>query len=296
MTGSDLYGAIEAGGTKFVCAIGTGPDDIRAQIRIPTTTPAETIGTMLDFFRRETAIHGAVSGLGIASFGPVDLVQTSPTWGYITTTPKRGWANTDLAGPLATALACPVGFETDVNGAALGEARWGAGQGVDVLVYITVGTGLGGGILVDGKPVHGLLHPELGHIRVPKHASDLAFAGVCPFHGDCLEGLASGPAIQARWGTSLSDVPADHSAMARQAHYLGHLCANLLLTVSANRILLGGGVMQTSGLLALIQSETLGLLNGYLAVPAGLGAVIQLPALGQGAGLAGAFVLAMNAW
>jgi fructokinase len=198
MTGDKLYGAVEAGGTKFVCAIGTGPDDVRAQLRIPTTTPAETLAAMLAFFERETALHGALSGLGIASFGPLNLLRSSPTWGHITSTPKPGWAQTDIVSPLARVLGCPVGFDTDVNGAALGEAKWGAGQGVDVLAYVTIGTGLGGGILVRGRPIHGLLHPEMGHIRVVKHSSDVDFSGICPFHGDCLEGLAAGPAIQAR--------------------------------------------------------------------------------------------------
>ncbi len=289
-----LLGAVEAGGTKFVCAVGTGPDDIRAQVRLPTMAPAQTLAAMLDFFSEHEASSGPLASIGVASFGPVDLHPGSPTYGYITNTPKPQWAQTNLVGALASLFACPIGFDTDVNGAALGEARWGAGRDARVLVYVTIGTGLGGGILIDGKPVHGLLHPEMGHIRVVKHSTDADFAGACPFHGDCLEGLASGPAIAARWGTSLDKLPPDHPGWERQAHYLAHLCANLLLTVSADRILLGGGVMQTPALFPRVRAETLALLNGYLAVT-DLDGIIQPPALGQQAGLAGAFALALAA-
>jgi fructokinase len=205
-----LYGGIEAGGTKFVCAVGSGPHDVRAEARFPTTNPAETIGRAIDFFRRQAG--PGLAAIGIASFGPVDPSPGSPTFGYITTTPKPGWANTDLAGPVGRALGVPVGFDTDVNGAALGEYRWGAAQGCDTFVYLTVGTGIGGGGMAGGKLMHGLLHPEMGHMRLPHDLAADPFPGICPFHSDCLEGLASGPAIEARWSQRAETLPPDHPA------------------------------------------------------------------------------------
>ena len=195
---TNLYGGIEAGGTKFVCAVGTGPDDVRAEARFPTTTPAETLGQALAFFEAQRRPHGPLAGLGIASFGPVDPDPASATFGFITSTPKPGWAFADVAGPFRKALGVPVGFDTDVNGAALGEWRWGAGQGLDTLIYLTIGTGVGGGALVGGRLVHGLLHPEMGHIRLPRDPAVDPFPGACPFHGDCFEGLAAGPALEKR--------------------------------------------------------------------------------------------------
>lgn len=191
-----LYGGIEVGGTKFVCAVGTGPQDLGAVKRIPTTTPAETIGQVIDFFREQEGL----SAIGIASFGPVDLNLKSPTYGYITTTPKPGWAFADLAGAVGHVLEVPVGFDTDVNAAGLGEHLWGAAQGLDNFIYLTIGTGIGGGGMVNGKLIHGLLHPEIGHIRIPHDKKVDPYAGHCPFHGDCFEGLACGPALQERWG------------------------------------------------------------------------------------------------
>jgi fructokinase len=194
-----VYGGIEAGGTKWVCAIGSGPDDIRAMTRFPTTAPDETLSHAINFFRAHSE---ELTALGIASFGPVDLQPASPTWGHVTTTPKPGWANTDVAGALGGALDVPIGFDTDVNGAALAEHRWGAAQGLDTFIYLTIGTGIGGGGMIGGKLMHGLVHPEMGHIRVPHDCAADPFPGVCLFHGDCLEGLASGPAIE-RAGANL---------------------------------------------------------------------------------------------
>ena len=188
-SGLGLYGGIEAGGTKFVCAVGSGPDDIRAQTQFPTTTPGETLARAIDFFRAQPPNLAAI---GIASFGPVDPNPASPTFGYITTTPKPGWAQTDFAGAIRRALDLPVGFDTDVNGAALAEYRWGAAQGLDTFIYLTIGTGLGGGGLINGCPMHGLIHPEMGHIRLPHDWEADPFPGTCPYHGDCLEGLAAG--------------------------------------------------------------------------------------------------------
>ena len=189
-----IVGGIEAGGTKFVCAVGTGPGDLRAVERFPTTTPEETLGRAIAYFRDRP-----VAAVGVGSFGPVDVDPDSPTWGHVTSTPKPGWQGADVAGGVARALGVPVGFDTDVNAAALAEHRWGAAQGLDTFVYLTVGTGIGGGGLIAGRRLHGLTHPEMGHIRVPRVPGD-DFAGVCPYHGDCWEGLASGPAIEARWG------------------------------------------------------------------------------------------------
>src|SRR4051794_38880699 len=190
-----LYGGIEAGGTKMVCAVGTGPTDIRAETRFPTTTPAEVIGRALEFFRDQAARERTrLAALGVASFGPVDPNPTSPTFGYITSTPKPGWAGVDFAGAIARELDVPFGFDTDVNGAALGEYRWGAARGPQTFVYLTVGTGIGGGVMAEGRLVHGLVHPEVGHMLIPHDRQADPYPGYCPYHGDCWEGLASGPA------------------------------------------------------------------------------------------------------
>ena len=220
---SAVYGAIEAGGTKFICLVGSGPDDIRARARIPTTTPDETLSAVLEFFQENGA---GMQALGVAAFGPLDLNKDSSTYGYITTTPKPDWSNTDLLGPLQAALDIPIAFDTDVNGAALGEGRWGAAQGLDDFVYLTVGTGIGGGAMVNGKLLHGAQHPEMGHMLLPHDRQQDPFDGICPFHGDCLEGLANGPAIQVRWGQPANDLPADHPAWELEAHYLAMACTN----------------------------------------------------------------------
>jgi fructokinase len=213
-----IFGGIEAGGTKFVCAVGTGPDNLSAESRFPTTTPEETIGQAITFFEAQAEGESLVA-IGIASFGPVDPNPASSTFGYITTTPKPGWAQTDFAGTVRRALGVPVGFDTDVNVAALGEYRWGAGQGLDTFIYLTIGTGLGGGGLVNGQFMHGLIHPEMGHIRLPRHPDD-DYPGACPFHGDCFEGMAAGPALEGRWGQRGETLPTDHPAWEIEAHYL----------------------------------------------------------------------------
>ncbi|HEX6384429.1 MAG TPA: ROK family protein, partial [Anaerolineae bacterium] len=240
----DLVGGIEAGGTKFVCAVGTGPDDIRAEMRFATTKPDETISQAIDFFRRQQAEHGALAAVGIASFGPVDPDPDSPTFGTITSTPKPGWARTNLAGKVRQALAVRVGFDTDVNGAALGEWRWGAAQSLKNFVYLTIGTGIGGGGMVNGRLMHGLVHPEMGHMRIPHDWDTDPYQGRCPFHSDCLEGLASGPAIGERWGEPARDLPDDHPAWDLEVHYLALALQNLICTLSPQRIIIGGGVME----------------------------------------------------
>lgn len=293
MTGT-LYAAVEAGGTKINCAVGTGPRDIRARMQIPTRGPAETLADVAGFFDAAVAEHGPVAAAGVASFGPVDLDPASPTWGHIAATPKPGWAWADVCRPLGARLGCPVGFDTDVNGAALGEHRWGAGQGASNLVYLTIGTGIGGGLLIGGRPVHGLTHPEMGHVRLRRHADD-DYRGFCRFHGDCAEGLASGPAIKDRLGQPLNELLADHPFRAILADYLGQLCAQAVLMVSPQRIVLGGGVMNAGGLHAPTAARMRHWLAGYISDKwLDRDDFIVPPALGDDAGLAGAFALAMD--
>ncbi len=205
------YGAIEAGGTKWVCAVGNGPDDISSETRFPTTTPAETLRRTIAFFQ-EFQRGGRLDAIGVGSFGPVDLDPRSPTYGSITSMPKPGWANVNVVGTLRQALGVPVAFDTDVNAAGLGEYRWGAAQDCEVVIYLTIGTGVGGGVLIQGRPLHGLLHPEMGHMRLPHDRQRDPFPGNCPYHGDCLEGLASGPALAQRWGRPAETLGADHPA------------------------------------------------------------------------------------
>lgn len=291
MQDESLYGAVEAGGTKWVCAVGTGPGDIRDTARFATTTPEATLAQAVAFFRPH---QGALETVGIGSFGPLDPNPDSPTFGYITDTPKPGWAHTDVAGAMRRGLGVPIAFNTDVNAAALGEYRWGAGQQLDSLVYITVGTGLGGGAVVNGRFIHGLLHTEMGHIRVPHDWIADPFAGTCPFHGDCLEGLAAGPALEARWGQRGEALPAEHPAWALEAQYLASGIASIICILSPQRIVLGGGVMSQTLLYPSIRRHVQQLLNGYIRVPAlmdNIDTYIVPPALGDRAGVLGAMAL-----
>lgn len=289
-----LCGGIEAGGTKFICAVGTGPADLRARTQFPTTTPAETLDRAIAFFKQQPE---TVAAIGIGAFGPVDLDSTSPTYGYITSTPKPGWQQTDVGGAIGRALGVPVVFETDVNAAAAGEHRWGAAQGLDTLLYVTVGTGIGGGVLVAGKPLHGVMHPEIGHIPVRRDPRHDLFPGICPYHGDCLEGLASGPAIAARWGVRGETLPADHPAWALEARYLALGLATCVYALVPRRIVLGGGIMQQVHMFPMIRAQVQTLLNGYLDVPAIRDAIDQYivpPLLGSDAGVLGAIALAQQ--
>ncbi len=286
-----LFGGIEAGGTKFVCAVGTGPDDIRAETRFPTTTPAETLGKAAAFFRE----WAGITAVGIASFGPLDPDPQSPTYGHITSTPKPGWANVDLGGAIQRALGVPIVFDTDTNGAALAEWRWGAAQGLDNFIYLTIGTGIGGGGLVNGKLLHGLVHPEMGHISLPHDWAQDPYPGRCPYHGDCLEGLAAGPAIAERWGVPGPELPADHPAWELEAHYLALALRVFICTLSPQRIILGGGVMAQRQLFPLVRQKTQAYLNGYIQSPAILREIdkyIVSPGLGSRAGVLGALALA----
>ncbi len=291
----NIYGGIEAGGTKFVCMIGSGPDDIRAEDRFPTTTPDETLGQAIDFFRQQ-AREEPISAVGVGLFGPVDLDPSSPTFGYITTTPKPGWAHTDILGRLEQALQVPVAFDTDVNVAALGEYRWGASRGFDPSIYLTIGTGIGMGGIFNGGPMHGLVHPETGHIRLPHDWQADPFPGICPYPGDCFEGMACGPALNSRWGQPAETLPPDHPAWDLEAHYIALALSNLVCSLSPRKIVIGGGVMQQR-MFPLVRNQVLDLLNGYVQSPVILQNIDQyiLPTgLGNRSGVLGAIALAMD--
>ncbi len=258
-----LYGAIEAGGTKFLCAVGSSPDDIIAEVRIETDTPEKTFAACLEFFKSQPPI----SALGICSFGPLDLDKNSPTYGSITATPKPHWSNAPMRKVFEEALKVPVVVETDVNGAALAESLWGAGKGLNNIVYFTVGTGIGGGIVTNGNMVHGLVHPEMGHFLVRRHPED-KFPGRCPFHRDCLEGMASGPAIKDRWGVTAGQIGDNELALDIEGYYLAQGAMVAALTVSPQRIIFGGGVMNQSKLFPIVRRHFVELLQGYIASPA----------------------------
>ncbi len=293
-----LLAGVELGGTKCVCILGTGPDDVRAIERLPTGEREETLRQIESVLERWRQQFGAPRALGIASFGPIDLKPGSATWGYITSTPKPGWRDTDIAQRLGRRFGVPVMFDTDVNGAAFAEGRWGAARGLSDYAYITVGTGIGGGSIVRGKSVFGLTHTELGHVRVARVPGD-TFAGVCPYHGDCIEGLASGPAIEARAGMPASELPPDHPAWGFVAHGLAQMLHTMVLTTAPARILLGGGVMSAQAhLFDRIREELKRSLGGYVEAPEieqGLAKYIVPPGLGTMAGPLGALALAADA-
>ena len=291
-----MFGAIEGGGTKFVCAVGTGPDDL-VMTQFSTESPEPTIARAVAFLKERAGAR--LQAVGIGSFGPVDLSPSSPTFGCITSTPKPGWQNYNFAGTVRKTLGVPVGFDTDVDASALGEAHWGAGQSISDFLYLTVGTGIGGGAIVNGQILHGMIHPEVGHIHIPHDLQRDPYPGACPFHGDCLEGLASGPAMEKRWGKPAHELPVDHPAWALEAHYLALGLVNLVCTLSPKRVVLGGGVMQQQFLFPLIRSELIRLLNGYVRSKELIENIEQYvvpPKLGNRAGIAGALVLAEQAF
>jgi fructokinase len=305
-----LLGGIEGGGTKFVCAVGHGPGaGLLARASFKTEVgPAALFEAVVAWFREQQRLHGELAAIGLASFGPVDLDVSSPSYGHITTTPKPNWANADVVGPLKRAFAgVPVGFDTDVNGAALGEHAWGAARGLDDFVYVTIGTGIGAGGMARGRLLHGLVHPEMGHIRLPRFAGD-TFAGICPFHGDCWEGLCSGPALEARAGIPAKDLPRDHEAWRYQARYVASAIATLVCVLSPRRVIIGGSVPKAGGnsfdadnaFFRTVREELRASLNGYvqhaaLTTDAGLREYVVPPALGDDAGVCGAFALARSA-
>jgi fructokinase len=296
MSDDAIHAAIEAGGTKFVCAIGRADGTLIERTRFATRDPASTLAEALAFFEAAIGRHGALRALGIASFGPLELDPRAPLYGRLLRTPKPGWHDADLLAPFVR-LGIPVALDTDVNAAALAESVWGAGYGLESLAYITVGTGIGGGVVVHGRTLRGLMHPELGHVHPRRHPDDHGFAGVCPHHGDCLEGLANGPAIVARLGHELGNASEDHPIWDIEADYLGQLCAQLALTVSPQRIVLGGGVMQHTRLFAPIRARAQHWLGGYLArhaVEGGIDDYIVPPGLGDRSGILGALLLAVQ--
>lgn len=294
MANKPLLGAIEAGGTKFVCAVGTGPDDIE-EIRFPTGQPDETLQQAVDFFAAKEEQRGSLSAFGVGTFGPADVDPKSAKFGQILNTPKQGWQGADIIGRLRKTFATqPIAFDTDVNAAAWGEGLWGAGRGLQDFAYITVGTGIGGGFVSAGRLVHGTGHPEIGHLRIPRDEGRDPFQGSCPFHGDCLEGLASGTAIEARWNADPKDFAADHPAWELEASYLADALVNLSLTLAPERFILGGGVMEQAQLFPLIRERFADRLSGYLEL-SDLDAMIVPPELEAKAGVLGSLALADDA-
>lgn len=283
------YGLIEAGGTKFVLGVADADRTIHARERIPTTTPEETLGAAVEWFAAQGVDYAA---FGIASFGPLDLDPASLGYGCVRATPKPHWSGASLIVPFMERFGVHVAIDTDVNGAALSEALWGAGEGQGSVLYLTIGTGIGGGFCSDGQLLRGLSHPEMGHISMPRHPEDLDFAGTCPFHGDCLEGLACGPAVIARWGKSLSELPEGHPGKRIIAWYIGRALATFQTVMEPARIVLGGGVTATEGLLDLIRAEALAANGGYTV--GRIDKLIVAPGLGDNAGLLGALALAIR--
>ncbi|HZG84108.1 ROK family protein [Paenibacillus sp.] len=281
-------GAIEAGGTKFVCGIGNEHGQIEDRVSFPTEGPEETLRRVIDYFRGKS-----VEAIGIGTFGPIDIDPASATYGFVTTTPKPGWSNYDFLGAMKREFDVPYGWDTDVNAAAFGEATWGAAQGLDSCLYYTIGTGVGVGVYAEGKLVHGLVHPEGGHVLPRRHPDD-AFAGVCPYHGDCLEGMAAGPALEKRWGVKGHELGVDHKAWEIEAFYIAQAVAGAVLLLSPKKVILGGGVMKQEQLFPLIRAEVGRLLNGYVraeAIVSSIDSYIVPPGLGDNAGLCGALAL-----
>lgn len=293
----DAYGGIEAGGTKFVCAIGKGDGEILAEERFSTTNPTETIHHSIDFFiqkKQELCIN--IVSLGIGSFGPIDLYPQSSTFGTITTTPKPGWKNASILTPISDALKIPIAFDTDVNAAAIGEGRWGAAQNLSNFLYLTIGTGIGGGAIINHQPLHGLIHPEMGHILLNQSLDD-TYSGHCPYHKNCFEGLACGPAISDRWKTPTHLLPPNHPAWELEAEYISQALASLICSFSPEKIILGGGVMSQQHLFPRIHTLTRNYLNNYVQSDLILNHIedyIVAPGLGNQAGILGAIVMARD--
>jgi len=290
----ELLGAVEAGGTKFICAVGKNHKNIHRQTAIPTDTPENTLNACFDFFKEATSTFGPLSAVGLASFGPLDLDKNSNTYGALINTPKQGWSDTNIYASLQNHLGVPVAVDTDVNCAVLAEVHLGNAKGCNSAVYVTIGTGVGAGVYINGNLIHGLIHSELGHIPVSTAPED-KFAGICSFHGNCLEGLASGPALAARWGQPAETLADDHMCWELEAYYLAQMCLTITLLVSPERIVLGGGVMAKQGLISAIHQKFKELLANYLPIEeraGGLENYIVPQSLNGISGLAGAFILA----
>jgi fructokinase len=291
---SKLFGGVETGGTWCVCALGNGPDELAAHERFPTTSPEETLDRIVKFFRA----HPAPAAIGIGSFGPVDVAPDSPTWGQVTTTPKPGWQRTAVATVIQERLGVPVSFDTDVNAAALGEQRWGAGRDAASFCYLTIGTGIGAGLVIDGRLLHGLVHPEVGHMRIPHDRRRDPFHGTCPAHGDCWEGLASGPAVAERWNALPRELPDDHPAWPLEAEYVALGVLSIVFVVSPHRVIIGGGVLDRPLLLPLIRTRLRELVGNHLDTPLlgdDIDSYLVAPGLGDDAGVLGAIALAQLA-
>ena len=289
-----LFGTLEAGGTKMVLSLGNEQNELLEQKTIPTEAPEKTIPEMIGWFKARN-----ISSLGIGTFGPVDLNPASPTYGWITSTPKPGWRNTPLLPPMRDELGVPAKIDTDVNAAALAEWQLGAAKGLSSCLYVTVGTGVGAGLVIEGNLVHGLMHPELGHMLLRQEPGDPAPAGFCPYHQGCVEGLASGPAIEKRWGTKAQYLSPDHQAWELEAAYLAQMCMNAVCAFSPEKIILGGGVMQQKHLFPMICRKTKELLNGYIHTKEILDEIdnyIVEPGLGTKSGATGALLLAKQAF
>lgn len=256
-----ILGALEAGGTKMVCAIGNEQGDVLERVSIPTVSPEETMPRMIDFFREH---H--IEALGIGCFGPINPVKGTKTYGYITSTPKLAWQNYNIVGAFEQALDCPVGFDTDVNASMLGEITFGAARGLDSCIYVTIGTGVGVGVYVNGGLLHGMMHPEAGHILLQRHPAD-SYGGKCPFHGHCLEGMAAGPAIEERWGAKGIELAARREVWELEAYYIAQACVNYTLVYAPRRIILGGGVMHQEQLFPMIRRQFGELMAGYVRTP-----------------------------
>jgi len=286
-----FFGGVDAGGTSFHCLVARSPGEILAEAAIPTRDPQSTLAGVAAFFRQQLAQGCALGGIGVACFGPVDVSANSPSRGRILKTPKAGWSNVNVAAALET-IGLPLWIETDVNAAALAEGEWGSAQGARDFAYVTVGSGIGVGVVVGGAPVHGVLHPEGGHLRAPRHPED-DFPGACPFHGDCIEGQASAPALRARWGIDPAALPDAHPAWEIEAHYLGHLANALLMLLALSRIVFGGGVMQRAGLVRRIRgvvSQLAGDYDAALSRGGGAAGLIAAAALSGRAGALGAIL------
>jgi fructokinase len=290
-----IYGGIEGGGTKFNCVVGSGPDHIIAEARFPTTTPAETIGQVCEFFEPYVS---QLQGLGLGSFGPFDVDRRSPTYGYITTTPKPHWGSTNVLGMLEEKLKLPMVADMDVVVAGLGEAKWGASKHDTHSLYLTIGTGIGGGYIVNGNPFHGLTSLEMGHIRIPHDLKLDPFQGACPYHGDCFEGLCSGPAVEARLGQRGETIVDEHPFWDIEAGYIASALVNYILSLAPQRIIIGGGVMQKSSMFPTVRRKVQELLNNYIhhdMIINRINEYIVPPALGGRAGMLGVIALIMDA-
>lgn len=291
-----LVGGIEAGGTKFNCVVGNSSGDIFSRHTFATTTPEETLAQATKFFTRSHSKVGPISALGIAHFGPVNINPASVSYGHVLLTPKPGWSNTDVVGYFSAAMQCPVALQSDVNGAAIGEFYLGGAVAVDNFVYITVGTGIGGGVFVNGQLLNQLRHPEIGHMLVAQDWQQDPFVGCCPFHDNCLEGLAAGPAIEHRWGSPAQNLATNHPAWELEAHYLAMLCVNLTYCYAPQKIIFGGGVMQQQQLIPAIRHKFSVLMNGYAPVSTPIDDYISLSILQHDAATKGALVLGQQCY